>query len=501
MTQLDRSQTILRPSAARLLESMRDIGYSFESALADIVDNSISAGATRVDIVNDVDPVHGPYLAVLDDGCGMSSDELERAMQHGSRSPREVRDHNDLGRFGLGMKTASFSQCRRLTVISRKNGELSGRCWDLDLVIAKDEWVLRILDEEQLLATPLVDRIVAEGTLVIWERLDRLDDAESDHDAAYEALNSLFGIARPHLALTFHRFIAPEPGDGTGRVEIRINGAAVDALDPFARLMTPRSESHAPEVIEMSQGQISVQAFTLPHHQRLSKQQLQSLELGSSLVERQGLYVYRAKRLIAGGTWLGLARRAELTKLLRVRVDVPNSLDTEWSVDVRKSRVRLPASVRARLRPLVERMTDSARRPYTYRGTRQTAGVGLPLWSRVSEREKIRYEVNRAHPLVVSILEASKQSIDLEPLLLAIESTIPIDSIFSDIGGDPHQVSQHDVDPDGLERLIAGFVEALAPNSESIQASVAERILATHVFSGKSEARAILSRLRRIDPD
>lgn len=501
MTQLSKGQTILRPSAARLLESMRDIGYSFESALADIVDNSISAGATRVDIVNDVDQVHGPFLAVIDDGCGMSSDELERAMQHGSRSPREIRDQSDLGRFGLGLKTASFSQCRRLTVVSRKNGELSARCWDLDLVIAKDEWILKILDEKELHAIPLVERLGAQGTFVLWEHLDRLDDAEGDQDAAYEALNALFGIARPHLALTFHRFIAPEPGDGASKVDIRINGAEVDALDPFARLMVPRSESHAPEVIQMNRGQISVQAFTLPHHQRLSKQQLKSLELGSSLVERQGLYVYRAKRLIAGGTWLGLARRAELTKLLRVRVDVPNSLDTEWSVDVRKSRVRLPASVRARLRPLVERMTESARRPYTYRGTRQTAGVGLPLWSRVTEREKVRYEVNRTHPLVVSILEASKQSIDMEPLLLAIESTIPLDSIFSDIGGDPHQVSQQDVGLDGMERLLAGFVEALAPNSESIPASVAEKILATHVFSGKAEAREILGRLRRIDAD
>src|SRR5690606_8086368 len=137
MTEEDSRFRTLRPSAARLMESMRDIGYSFESALADIVDNSISAEATRIEIVNDVEPVAGPYLGILDNGRGMAPEELTQAMQHGSRSPREVRDAGDLGRFGLGLKTASFSQCRRLTVVSRKGGELAARCWDLDLVVEK----------------------------------------------------------------------------------------------------------------------------------------------------------------------------------------------------------------------------------------------------------------------------------------------------------------------------------------------------------------------------
>ena len=159
MTEEDSRFRTLRPSAARLMESMRDIGYSFESALADIVDNSISAEATRIELVNDVDPHSGPYLAVLDDGRGMGPHELTDAMQHGSRSPREVREAGDLGRFGLGMKTASFSQCRRLTVVSRKGGKLSARCWDLDFVVEKDEWMLRLLDEAEIHALPLVDRI------------------------------------------------------------------------------------------------------------------------------------------------------------------------------------------------------------------------------------------------------------------------------------------------------------------------------------------------------
>lgn len=500
MAEQNRKQKILRPSAARLLESMRDIGYSFESALADIVDNSISAGASQVRITNDVDPDSGAYLAVLDDGRGMSPDELTQAMQHGSRSPREVREDGDLGRFGLGLKTASFSQCRQLTVVSRKNGQLAARCWDLDLVVEKDEWILRLLDETEISRLPLFDRIGSQGTLILWQKLDRLDALGDHADQIYTALNQLFGVARPHLALTFHRFIAPEPGDETTKVEMSINGAPIDAIDPFARLMTPRSESHDLEVIPMDQGEIKVQAFTLPHHQRLTREQLLSLELGSSMVEKQGLYVYRAKRLIAGGTWLGLARRAELTKLLRVRVDVPTSLDTEWSVDVRKSRVRLPSAVRSRLRPLVERMTENSRRPYTYRGTRQAAGSGMPMWSRVTERGRIRYEINRNHPLVSMLQDMQGEPVDVEPLLLAIEASLPLDSLFSDVGGDPHGVRQGDLENQELERVLAAFVEAIAPNSDTLPALLAEKILETHMFAGKSEARQILHRLRRVEP-
>jgi len=499
MTEPESGERILRPSAARLLESMRDIGYSFESALADIVDNSISAGASSIEIINDVSPDAGPFLAVLDNGRGMSPEELTQAMQHGSRSPRDERAPDDLGRFGLGLKTASFSQCRHLTVVSRRDGKLSARCWDLDLVVQRDEWVLRLLDEDEISGLPLVDRIGERGTLVLWQRLDRLDALGAQPDQAFAALNAMFSSARPHLALTFHRFIAPEQGDGTQQIEMKINDARVAALDPFARLSEPRSDAHAVEILHMEQGQVVVQAFTLPHHQRVTTEQLRELELGSSLVETQGLYVYRAKRLIAGGTWLGLARRAELTKLLRVRVDVPTSLDADWSVDVRKSRVRPPALVRTKLRPLVERMTESAKRPYTYRGSQQAAGPGLPLWNRRALRGQVRYEVNRDHPLVRHVQGTKSGPVDLEPLLLAIEASLPLESIFSDLGADPHGVHQAEMAASSLEQMIAALVEAVAPHSDSIPLEMAEALLATPVLAGKPEARQILGRLRRID--
>lgn len=493
------AEEVLPPSAAHLLESMRDIGYSFESALADIIDNSISAGATHITIVNDLDDEGRPYLGILDDGRGMGPEELTEAMRHGSRSPSEVRAEGDLGRFGLGMKTASFSQARRLTVVSRKAGTLEARRWDLDYVICTDKWILQKPDAGELQRIPLVDKLGRDGTLVLWENLDRLDAVGPAPEQAYAALNELFASARAHLALTFHRFIAPDPSDGVEPIAMTINGALVEALDPFARSMQPQSDAHEVEVIGHHGSDIVVQAFTLPHHKRLTQKQLEALELGDSLLQTQGLYVYRARRLIAGGTWLGMARKAELTKLLRVRVDVPTALDAEWSIDVRKSRVRTPAAIRARLRPLIQRMTESAKRPYTYRGTKQAAAAGLPLWERVEDRGAVRYQVRREHPLISTLQESVGIRAAVEPLLLAIETTLPIETLFADVAGNPQSLRQHEIEAAELEQMLAAFVEAMAPGRDNLPAAVANTILSTPVFAAQPSARSVLERLRRVE--
>jgi hypothetical protein len=496
---MEGGELTLRPSAARLLESMRDIGYSFESALADIVDNSISAGATEIRIVNDLDPEAHPYLAIMDNGRGMRPDALTAAMRHGSRSPREARDAGDLGRFGLGMKTASFSQCRRLTVASRVDGVWAARRWDLDRVVETDEWLLHCLGESEIAELPMIEQMAGEGTLVLWQKLDRLDAMGSHPEQAYAALNEMFASAQRHLALTFHRFIAPEPNDGVSPVRMTINGASVDALDPFARLMLPQSDAHEIEALGHGSSEIFVQAFTLPHHKRLTLAQLAELELGESLVQTQGLYVYRARRLIAGGTWLGLARKAELTKLLRVRVDVPNSLDAEWSIDIRKSRVRTPAVIRDRLRPLIRRMTEAAKRPYIYRGTRQATLAGLPMWARIEERGAVRYEVCREHPLIEALQKATGARANVEPILIAIETMLPLETLFADVAGSPETMRQQDMDAGELEQLLAAFVEAMAPGRDTLPAAVAGAILTTSIFANQPTARAVLEQMRRIE--
>jgi hypothetical protein len=489
----------LRPSAAKLLESMRDIGYSFESALADIVDNSVSADATWIEVINDLDPQDLPFVAIIDNGRGMSGDELTAAMRHGSRSPRESRGQGDLGRFGLGLKTASFSQCRRLTVVSRKDGQTSARCWDLDHVVSRDDWFLQIPASTAIAQLPGIENLPETGTLVVWQKLDRLDAEGSSPDRLRAAMNILFSLARAHLALTFHRFIQPEPGERSNPLSLRVNGMALEAPDPFALHMTPRSEAHEVEIIRVPEGDVIVQAFTLPHHQRLTTSQLNALSLGSSLSQTQGFYIYRARRLIAGGTWLGLARRSEISRLLRVRVDVPTALDSDWSIDVRKSRIRPPAAVRNRLRPLVERMTSTARRPYEYRGRSQAATRGMPVWLRTLERGQVRYEISRDHLLVRAVRALLDGPDDaLEAMLRGIEATLPLDVIFSDMSDNPRQMEQCDMSDEQLRNLLAIFIDAVAPDSEALNPEQAERILQTPPFSGDKRARDVLARMRPI---
>src|SRR5690349_3391180 len=122
------------PKPKSTLNSYRSFGYSVQTAIADIIDNSITARAKNI-WINYVWDGSKSYLSILDDGLGMDLIELIDAMTPGSKNPQDNRESHDLGRFGLGLKTASFSQCRRLTVVSKKKDTiLIKRCWDLDYV-------------------------------------------------------------------------------------------------------------------------------------------------------------------------------------------------------------------------------------------------------------------------------------------------------------------------------------------------------------------------------
>ena len=162
------------PFAPVLMESTRAIGYSLEAAIADIIDNSIAAKSGKVQL--SFFPVGEAYVCILDNGSGMDDTQIDTAMQYGSKSPTDERDASDLGRYGLGLKTASLSQCRVLTVISKQGDRVIGRRWDLDYVIETGAWSLLILDKEDMASVPHISdlREQESGTLVVWQNLDRL---------------------------------------------------------------------------------------------------------------------------------------------------------------------------------------------------------------------------------------------------------------------------------------------------------------------------------------
>ena len=485
----------LPPFAPAMLDSMRAIGYSFEAALADIVDNSVAAGSTRIDIQFRPEPQ--PYVAVIDDGEGMTSDGLVDAMRHGGLGPHQVRSERDLGRFGLGMKTASLSQCRRLTVVTRRDGVTSGARWDLDLIAQREDWVISVLDADDLAGLPHVATLqqAPQGTIILWQDFDRALAGEADPAAA---LGRLVDLARDHLALAFHRFTA-----GTVRGEpmaIAINGQPLPPVDPFLSTKR-RTKSLPPEDLPVEGATVTFRPFILPHITKMSHDDLALAGGEEGLRRYQGFYVYRGGRLITHGTWFRLLRQGELTKLARVQVDIPNSLDHLWALDVKKSTAYPPEAVRGGLLRTIERIAGQSRNVYTFRGNKIKKQDVRHIWERVDVRGGFNYEINREHPLVVGALggTGNEQPHSLGPLLRAIEMALPVDSIYADMASDRVvQPKPDDVDvEEALTSLAERLLAAVSDNGEASSRLLDGGFMELDVFAAHpTVTRRIVARLR-----
>lgn len=445
------------PEAALLIESMRDIGYSLETALADVVDNAITARAARIDILADLEPSR-LRIGILDDGQGMTEKELLEAMKPGSRNPREDRAPTDLGRFGLGLKTASFSQCRHVTVLTRRNGETSAAIWDLDFVAKEKDWLVQIPDD--LTSIPWADRLLGNGTLVVWEKLDRI--AEDLSETGIDRFVRRLDEAREHLELVFHHFLAGEPG--LKKIDMRMNERPLMPFDPFhSSHPATIAEPLTPEIIRIGDELVTIQTFTLPHHKKVTPQEWEHYAGRAGYQKNQGFYVYRERRLIIHGTWFGLARQTELTKLCRVRVDIPNGLDADWKIDVKKASAQPPHQVRERLRRIIETIGATSKRVYTTRGRILVTDSRLPVWNRVQDKNEISYQINMTHPVVAEFVD------DLTPekrnafarVMALLGSSLPMDALFADLGGQPDKVTGNELSDDALDHIVSTTVTRL----------------------------------------
>lgn len=442
---------------------MRAIGYSFQSALADIIDNSISAGAKNIDIR--FSPYGEPYVVVIDDGCGITSDRLTEAMRHGSSDPRQRRDRSDLGRFGLGLKTASLSQCRRLTVVSKVNDTVSAKRWDLDVIGQREDWILLGLTHEAIGSLPHIAELksLETGTMVLWQSFDRLAAGELSVESA---LGQRMDTARDHLAMVFHRFLSPEKPYSP--VRIVINGNPIAALDPF--LSSHRGTQALPEEQILVEGEpVVIAPFILPHISRLSIADLSTAGGEDGLRRNQGFYVYRARRLITWGSWFRLIRQEEITKLARVRVDIPNSLDHLWTIDVRKSAAYPPQPVRDRLRTVVSRIAEGSRRVYTFRGRKANSDDVLHAWERNLTRMGVEYLVNREHPLIKAVEAITDDHYQqlVQRLLRTLETTFPFDAVYADMASERRPSSNNQGSKyEELFTLASTILDALGRDSD-----------------------------------
>ena len=389
------------PKASALIETLRGLGYTTASALADIIDNSISARAEGVALLFIWD---GPAsrIAVLDNGDGMDDEQLERAMRLGERSPLEKRSADDLGRFGLGLKTASFSQCRRLTAASKKDGEIHCLRWDLDFLAASEDGGWHLLEGAAPGSETILDNLNASssGTLVLWEVLDRVvvpGFTEQDFLDLMDRIES-------HLAMIFHRYLGgPDP-----RLCLTINGRQVAPWDPF--LSSHPATWSSP--IDPLAGTIKVQCHVLPHKDKLTEQEYLSAAGPDGWTAQQGFYVYRNERMLVAGNWLGLGparlwTKEEAHRLARIRLDIPNTADSEWKIDIRKSTARPPIAARSRLTRLAEDTRERARRVFANRGQIVPIAGGhlIQAWRAEHFRDGVRYRIDANHPAVKAVLD------------------------------------------------------------------------------------------------
>jgi hypothetical protein len=470
----------LPPSAACLSASMRDLGYSLETAVADLIDNSISANATSIDIVCELGGSR-PYLAILDNGRGMSPDELIDAMRHGSANPKLRRGVHDLGRFGLGLKTASFSQCRSLTIASRKGGAMSGAEWDLDRIDGADDWILLILDDKEIAALPHVAQLGTHGTVVVWRNLDRLfeDEIGTRRD---DIVNEKLDLVERHLALVFHRFLAGEI-NGRKRIVITLNGHSVQPFDPFCR--KNKATRLLPEDFVIVDGEtVHLQPYILPHHSNLTATEYDFYQSRSDFISNQGAYIYRNGRLMAWGDWFRLIRKGEATKLARVQIDFPNSLDESWTIDIKKSRARPPLAVRERMRQIIGRVTGASTTIHRGRGQKLFDEVAAPVWERYADQGCIRYGVNSRHPLVEALRSrmAAEDSRLLGLIIEAVGASIPVEMIYSDYSLHPREVSQNDTNHDAVVERLRALRAAFADDVAMSAGGFREIMRSTHLF-------------------
>jgi hypothetical protein len=446
------------PGASALLQSLRGVGYSPWAAVADLIDNSITAGARRIH-VNFVWRGPSSFVRILDDGHGMDQTELTAAMRPGSMSPLERRSTADLGRFGLGLKTASLSQCRILTVISKKNAEVTARRWDLDYVAQVDKWRLLVGPPDESGDEAQIPEAFTSGTLVLWSRMDRLvGSAPHDDPAARARFFETARLVERHLAMIFHRFLE----GARPRLQLFFNGedqkSRILPWDPFMQLHPATSATPA-ERITHPNGDVEVQGYVLPHKDMLTPDEFEAGGGPEGWLAHQGFFIYRNRRLLVPGGWplLGTGRkwtRDDVHRLARIRLDLPNSSDADWKIDIKKSAAVPPSELRPRLRGLAERVRAHAREVFAHRGGRGTRSPSevIRAWTSTHLEEGITYRIDRGHPSVRRVLDAAgDQRRVVEEMLTVIESTVPVQRIWLDTaerGDVPHAETSDELSAD-----------------------------------------------------
>jgi hypothetical protein len=403
------------PNPEFLIKSIAEQGYSLETSLADLMDNSISANADKIEILIDTDSE--PFrLFLADNGNGMSEEELKRNMQFPSNSPESSRKEEDLGRFGLGMKTASFSQTRKFTVLSRLKGESKycGRTWDVNflknngwkIIINSEEEIEEIVSQYQKLSSDYLNGFdnYSANTIVVWYGLYKFENYLKEENRRGALKKEINEVTSDYLSLVFHRFMEK----GSSPLQIRINNIKVEPFNPFPeeerdfRQIEPKQSQFRSDVIK-------IEGFVLPA--RTIGESRKGLSKWTTkyrgLMDMEGLYIYRANRIILFGGWNGIVKKAPRLQLARLRVEVGNKVDHLLHLNVAKSQISVPLELKTAFENYIEELKIEAEREYYNRGIRKFSGRksqnNVQLFERISSNKGAILEVNKNFPLIENL--------------------------------------------------------------------------------------------------
>lgn len=440
-----------KPKPKSTINSYRSFGYNLSTAIADIIDNSISADAVEIRIGYKWDGQNS-IIFITDNGNGMNQEELIQAMTPGSKDPEEERHEKDLGRFGMGLKTASFSQCKRLTCITKKqNYNLIKRCWDIDFINEENEWFLLDFVSDTSYLDILQNQ--ATGTVVVWEKLDRIvGNAESNNEAVKNAFYHEMIAVRDHLSLVFHKFIEAK------KIKIYFQNEEIEPYNPFLLNLSPKPEMGLPEVF----GNVEITYFILPHMSEIGKVAYEKSGGALGWFQQQGFYVYRGDRLLVAGDWLGIEKKRDYSKLSRIAVNFSNANDFNWNLDIKKSTATPPIDIRRELARIAKIAIMKSAKIYNWRGQKTLSNITEhkhePLWKDEITRDGIKkYKINKKHPIIASVLKENNKL--LTKALKLLEDNVPIELILSNQNEDPafHELEKHNDIPS--DELISLAVE------------------------------------------
>jgi hypothetical protein len=494
------------PNPDYLIKSIAEQGYSLETSLADLMDNSISAEANKIEVLIDFDSE--PFkLFLADNGQGMTEEELSKNMQFPSNSPEDSRSNSDLGRFGLGMKTASFSQTRKFTVLSKKKNETkyNGRTWDVDflkdngwkIIVNSDEEVARLMYQYNQLSSSFLKGFdnYKPNTIVIWEGLYKFENYLQKGNRKDSLKREITEVTSDYLALVFHRFMEKD----SNPLRIRINNTIVSPFNPFPeeekdfRQIEPKQSSFRSDVIK-------IEGYILPS--RAISETKKGLNKWTTkhrgLMDMEGLYIYRANRIILFGGWNGIIKKAPRLQLARLRVEVGNSVDHLLHLNVAKSQIVVPHELRNAFEDYIHELKIEAEREYYNRGIRKFSGTKsqnhIQLFERSYSNKGSILEVNNNFPLVKNLQESlnKKQNSQLNLLLRMINTRVNNIRHVHEEKEFTGIEEKDGVDINELLHTIKALLDAGIPSSQ-----ITKDIIPNIGFSYKSLPKEILNLLEK----